>query len=528
MCAEILWDAPSRFGASGRAARLALQRLLRPALVRQAAIDDELRGQLVAQQQRISALDAAITATGGPGDLGDLQYRVDVLERRYELAQARSLLPGATMPADGERITVVTHDWEHGEERRVLCSSGTGAFASLLEVTAVGLEIYARRHRWDLVLSREDVSDGRPPPWGKLRLTESLLGDYQVVAWIDCDALIVDFEHDLGEVLEDGKDFYVVEQEGGIPRDCVVNSGVFVIRASRWAERFLSEVWAQEDLALHRWWENAAIMRVLGYQIEASPVVRGEPTPWMERVKLIDLAWNSIPYWARSARPRINHYGALAVPRRRLLMLDDLTRTLVRRRSSDPLAHVDSREDLPLLFNRLGLIGTGVEIGVQTGNYSAWILHRWAGMQLISIDPWASEEPDLYVDVANVEQRRHDDLFASTMHRLAPFGDRSAIWRMTGEQAATHLDDRSLDFVYLDARHDEASLADDLSTWEPKVRLGGIIAGHDYLDGDLPEGRFGVKTAVDRFFGARGLEIHETVADRPWSSWWVLLPATQY
>ena len=187
------------------------------------------------------------------------------------------------------------------------------------------------------------------------------------------------------------------------------------------------------------------------------------------------------------------------------------------------MAHVDSREDLPVLLNRLGLIGVGVEVGVQTGNYSAWILHRWAGARLISIDPWRTDDPDAYVDVANVEQLRHDELFASTQHRLAPFGERSAIWRMTGQEAVAHIGDASLDFVYLDARHDAAAIAEDLEMWAPKVRSGGILAGHDYLDGDRPEGLFGVKTAVDRFLGERGLRVHETVADRPWSSWWSVL-----
>lgn len=214
----------------------------------------------------------------------------------------------------------------------------------------------------------------------------------------------------------------------------------------------------------------------------------------------------------------------MGVPRRRLLMLDDLTQTAVKRRSSDPLAGVNSREDLPVMFNRLGLFGVGVEVGVQAGTYSAWILHRWAGTRLISVNPWMADAADAYVDVSNVEQQRHDDLFASTTQRLAPFGDRSSIWRMTGDQAAVQVGEGSLDFVYLDARHDEASIAEDLVTWEPKVRSGGIIAGHDYHDGDRPEGRYGVKTAVDRFFGGRNIEIHETIADRPWSSWWVVRP----
>jgi len=57
------------------------------------------------------------------------------------------------------------------------------------------------------------------------------------------------------------------------------------------------------------------------------------------------------------------------------------------------------------------------------------------------------------------------------------------------------------------------------------VRPGGILAGHDYLDGDLPEGHFRVKTSVDRFFGARGIEVNATVDDAPWRSWWVEVPA---
>jgi hypothetical protein len=525
MCAEIGWDAPSRFGLMGRGARRVLRRALRPALVRQAAIDAELFARLAAHEERMLALEAFVGVSGVAGDLGDLQHRVDVLEHRYELAQARSLLPGATVPAEGERVTVVKQEWQPGEEPRVLCSNATGAFASLLEVTALGLERYARRHRWDLVLSREQLSQGRPAPWGKLRLAGDLLVHYPVVAWIDSDAVIVDFEHDLGEVLEDGKDFYVVEVEGGVPRCCVINSGVFVIRASSWSERFLAEVWAQEDLIDHRWWENAAVMRVLGYEIDSPSVGRGKQTPWMERVSLIDVAWNSIPYWARSPRPRVNHYGALAVPRRRLLMLDDLARTFVLRYSSDPLAGVSSREDLPLLFNRLGLISVGVEVGVQAGHYSAWILLRWAGARLISVDPWVANESEAYVDVANVEQSRHDELFASATRRLAPFGDRSSIWRMTDEQAAAQVSDASLDFVYLSARQNETSLADALGRWAPKIKAGGIIAGHDFIEGDSPVGRFGVKSAVDSFFAARGLEIHETVADEPWSSWWVAVPA---
>jgi predicted O-methyltransferase YrrM len=40
----------------------------------------------------------------------------------------------------------------------------------------------------------------------------------------------------------------------------------------------------------------------------------------------------------------------------------------------------------------------------------------------------------------------------------------------------------SFDFVYIDARHDYASALEDIRDWWPKVRRGGILAGHDYVD----------------------------------------------
>ena len=55
-------------------------------------------------------------------------------------------------------------------------------------------------------------------------------------------------------------------------------------------------------------------------------------------------------------------------------------------------------------------------------------------------------------------------------------------------------DDASLDFVYLDAGHDYISIQEDLQCWYPKVRVGGVFAGHDYSD-SFP----GVRLAVDAF-----------------------------
>ena len=181
-----------------------------------------------------------------------------------------------------------------------------------------------------------------------------------------------------------------------------------------------------------------------------------------------------------------------------------------RRTYRSTITRVPSRDELPALLNACGLTGRGAEIGVKLGRYSDELLSNWRGRELVSIDPWLSADPDEYVDRSNVSQEEFERYYRLTRERLARHGSRSTIWRMTSVEAAARAPDRSFDFVYIDARHDYDSVTEDLEAWASKVRPGGILAGHDYVDGDLPQGAFYVKSAVDDFFGARGIPVHGT------------------
>lgn len=187
------------------------------------------------------------------------------------------------------------------------------------------------------------------------------------------------------------------------------------------------------------------------------------------------------------------------------------------------LRAVPDRHELPELLNRRGLLGTGVEIGVQEGVYSEQLLSRWRGEQLISVDPWLAAPSEEWVNTDNVEQPAHEQRYATTVARLAPFGDRSVIWRKTSDAASNQVPDRSLDYVYIDARHDYASVLEDVSLWYPKVRPGGLLAGHDYVDGLFPEGDFGVKRAVDEYLGRKGLQATPCFAEATFATWMVIV-----
>ena len=156
-----------------------------------------------------------------------------------------------------------------------------------------------------------------------------------------------------------------------------------------------------------------------------------------------------------------------------------------------------------------------VEVGVQRGEFADFLLSNWDGPFYVMVDAW--QHLPGYRDISNVSDEGHDKAY----QQAADVADRHAprVLMLVGNSVkmAEEVDDASVDVVYLDADHSKAAVLADLEAWVPKIRPGGVIGGHDYLDGDLPEGNFGVKSAVLEFFG-RDPDI---VTLEKWPSWFV-------
>ena len=202
---------------------------------------------------------------------------------------------------------------------RVIVSLGTGRQALLLQIAARSFRRYAERHGYELALHTEVADPTRPAPWSKIVLLRRLAKKHELLLWLDADAVIVDGSVDIASELEEGRFLHLVEhetKEGRMP-----NSGVMLIRGGAESISFFDDVYAQEDLIEHRWWENAAICRLLGYQLD--PPAPAAPTPLLlEQTKLISPRWNSIPD-APAASPRIRHYPGYSLKVRAALMLRD-------------------------------------------------------------------------------------------------------------------------------------------------------------------------------------------------------------
>jgi hypothetical protein len=168
------------------------------------------------------------------------------------------------------------------------------------------------------------------------------------------------------------------------------------------------------------------------------------------------------------------------------------------------------RRDLWQLFARPG---AAAEIGVAEGNNSRdmleWKLEdgRPAVTTLYMVDRW-KENPEQFGDAA-MPQDWHDKNFRQVQHKIKPHGTRAIILRGDSVEMADQVPDRSLVLVYIDADHTEPGCFRDLRAWVPKVKKGGIVGLHDFLNE-----AYGVRKAVEAFC-ANNFKIHIIEEDKP-------------
>jgi hypothetical protein len=134
------------------------------------------------------------------------------------------------------------------------------------------------------------------------------------------------------------------------------------------------------------------------------------------------------------------------------------------------------RDNLAELFAELEY-KRGVEVGVQVGLYNEVLCKANPQATIYGVDPWLAY--DGYHDYDN--QELVDDYYAQTVKRLEKYQN-SAIMKTFSMDALLEFQTESIDFVYIDGNHALPAVIEDIVYWSEKVRIGGIIAGHDFRE----------------------------------------------
>lgn len=171
---------------------------------------------------------------------------------------------------------------------------------------------------------------------------------------------------------------------------------------------------------------------------------------------------------------------------------------------------------------------TAVEVGVGVGDGPGVFAKQ-------SLDVWAScteyKLVDLWAD---------GNELGAAQWRLKDWPETAELLNMRASAAAEQLEDGHFDYVYLDGPHDYCAVAEEIGHYWPKLRPGGILGGHPYVDTRYAIDKLGAaenwgrcedgsvrpeaaKGAVDDFRKERGnLEVY--TSDERVPSWYVQKP----
>lgn len=154
--------------------------------------------------------------------------------------------------------------------------------------------------------------------------------------------------------------------------------------------------------------------------------------------------------------------------------------------------YIDNKQcDIQSIIHCINLQGkdlVGVEVGVFFAKSFCTLLQNCPNIKLLygidRYEPYTDYLIENY-DMKNVDaiydEKQIESIKLSAYHSIKFSGhkDKAKIIEEDHKEASKKFDDESLDFVFVDNYTNHKEIIDSLETWYPKVKKGGLFAGHD-------------------------------------------------
>ena len=117
----------------------------------------------------------------------------------------------------------------------------------------------------------------------------------------------------------------------------------------------------------------------------------------------------------------------------------------------------------------------GIEIGCSEAHTTKFLLDTNPELTLISIDPYVP-----YTDWNGNVLTDRPVFYERVMNEMQVYGERFLMLRNFSDDVVDTFEDESLDFIFIDGLHTYEQVLKDCKNYWPKVKKGGIFAGHDF------------------------------------------------
>ena len=382
--------------------------------------------------------------------------------------------------------------------------------------------MYSDLHGYDLFVYEDTLVDGLRGNWCKPKVLLNHIDQYDYVVWLDSDIAIIDMDRPLEDIIKPHEDkLFISTNDMGGWKLC---NGFMIFKNTKKAKDILNLLWGQQRK-----------MQSKG---------RGDQRFFIDFIDKINLPEKTYhlypqsqicaPLFLKNEKSFSVHVMGIHIDDVRKKYIQHINKGLAK----PTKLNLPTRKDLPKLLDDYSLNGIGVEIGVNKGEFSDFLLSNWNCQKLYSVDPWKNY--DDYSDAYNKDQKILDEKYLETKQLLSKFKSRSEIVRLPSVEASELFPDSFFDFIYIDAAHEYKFVKEDIDAWLPKLKPNGIIAGHDFV----PDGRyyfksvsaggiggvseFGVRKAVYESFDKDKVSVAgpnfeiKKAGQLEWPSWFIL------
>ena len=164
------------------------------------------------------------------------------------------------------------------------------------------------------------------------------------------------------------------------------------------------------------------------------------------------------------------------------------------------------------------------EVGVSAGDNAIEMLKCPLLGELVLVDPYLPNDKNFTYDVGRAYSTESaDEFYKGVKFRMSKY-DNVRLFREPSAEAAKRFQNEYFDYIYIDAIHDTEHVLEDLNAWWDKLKVNGVMAGHDSISNEVAGGvimfaqKMKVSATVTSVVDCGGFMLPYT----EWIDWWII------